>query len=201
MTCDQLQEFEIDYFGGGYFHHNMFKDGRLAPTKLNLDIYATSGETMYDIDRLNGGSINTSMAGKRFWKIIDDACAKDIWKWNDKGNVYAQDLKRLSSQMIFPLFSLMSRRYLSAKSLNIVMSDSKLAFNFLYSVYNGSAWFKYFATAMNIYVDKRNITDVNTLMNNMIEERLHVKNKLIIQGGNLMKQHINKINGVPEFKL
>ena len=81
------------------------------------------------------------------------------------------------------------------------MSDSKLAFNFLYSVYNGAAWFKYFATAMNIYVDQRNITDVNTLMNNMIDERLHAKNKLIIQGGNLMKQHINKINGVPEFKL
>jgi hypothetical protein len=42
---------------------------------------------MFGIDRLKGGSINNTNAGREFWRLIDNADAKNNWDWNDKGGL------------------------------------------------------------------------------------------------------------------
>jgi len=182
----ELVSIEIDTLGGGYFCQEMFDDGRLDPQYKN--IYSTSGETMFDIDRLNGGSINTSEAGKMFWAIIDNADAKHKWTWNYKGGDLANDLKACATNMMQPLYEQFCKTYISAACQPIVDGNKKLIFNFFYAVYNGAYWFKYFADALSIYVDKQGITDAETLVEKMIYEREHTGNALILQGADTLEQ-------------
>lgn len=190
MTFEELFEIEKKYLGGGYYHPRMYgtiiKDAR----------YATSGETMLDIDRKNGGTINTSPAGIKFWSLIDNAVpSKSTWKWNYMGGPLQSELSKLAAQMLYPSYVSYSYKWLSKKSQEIVHSDSALTFNFLYAVFNGPGWFKYFANAMNIYVDKQGITDPKILMEKMIYERIATKNSLIIQGANTIKKILPLIQG------
>jgi hypothetical protein len=87
----------ITNFEGGYYHPDMLKDGRIKDSR-----YAGSGETMYGIDRKMGAELNNTEAGKKFWKIIDDAGAAKTWKWNYMGGTLAPQLKQLVGDMLSP---------------------------------------------------------------------------------------------------
>ena len=169
----------------------MFEDGRL--NKKYQQMYAASGETMFDIDRKNGGTINTCDAGIKFWQTIDSADAKNKWKWNYMGGEYAAKLKQLIPVMIRPIYDKFCKIYFTPNCLRIVNSDIKLTFNFIYAVYNGAYWFKYFANALKIYVEKQGINNVDSLIELMISERKTSGNALIGQGGNEMEKFINQI--------
>ena len=134
----------IDNIEGGYFHPNMLLDGRVKDKR-----YSNSGETMFGIDRLRGGSINNTIAGKKFWALIDKADAKNNWRWNFKGGELEPELKALAAQMIQPLFNNLSKNYLSKKAIEIVNKNAILLFHFIYATYNGAGWFKKFATDIN----------------------------------------------------
>ena len=43
--------------------------------------YATSGETMFGLDRLQGKQEATA-TGRQFWSLIDKNKTKEVWKWN-----------------------------------------------------------------------------------------------------------------------
>ena len=91
----------INNLEGGYYHPDMVKDGRLKSSNTMGD----SGETMFGMDRKYGKDFAKSAAGVEFWGIIDDADAKNKWKWNYKGGNLEPRLKELVSKMIFALCS------------------------------------------------------------------------------------------------
>jgi hypothetical protein len=194
-SFDEQISTEVDYLGGGYFIQLMFTDGRLDPKYKEM--YSSSGETHMDLDRLNWGD-DDNPAWLKFWDIIDLSQAATKWPWNYKGGSLEPQLKKLVSQIIFPRYTSWCKKYLSPKSLEIVNSDDRLIFNFIYAVFNGIGWFSYFSDAMNIYVDKQGITDKKILMNKMVEERINNKwagkyhIELIEQGGNTIKELMQK---------
>ena len=183
MFKDQVIQV-IDKFEGGYYHPNMLLDGRVKDKR-----YSKSGETMFGIDRLKGGSINKTAAGKRFWNLIDQANASKLWKWNYKGGSLAPELKNLAAEMIEPLFNNLSKSYLSQKAINIVNNSTGLTFHFIYATYNGSGWFKKFANDISSAIASGIIDPVqllNVAINSRTKEGLEKgdpPNSLIAQSG------------------
>lgn len=174
----------IDKLEGGYFHPNMLKDGRVKDAR-----YSASGETMFGIDRLKGGSINSTSAGKRFWLLIDQAGAAKNWKWNYKGGTLEPELKSLAAEMIEPLYNNLSKNYLTQKAIEIVNNNALLLFHFIYATYNGSGWFKKFANDITAAIAS-GITDPIQLSKIAINSRTKEgltkgskPNSLIVQSG------------------
>lgn len=187
----------IDKLEGGYYHPDMLKDGRVKDSR-----YSNSGETMFGIDRKAGGSLNTTTAGIAFWKIIDAANARKLWKWNYKGGALAPELKKYTCQIIYPQYEKLSKLYLSPKAKSIVDTDNRLLFHFIYSTWNGSGWFKKFATDMNKAVES-GITDTtkltNVALNSRTKEGLKVgspPNSLVAQGGKKIALFIHDLKEV-----
>lgn len=186
-TFNSLVSVSLDKLGGGYYHPDMLQDGRIKDQR-----YASSGETMFDIDRKNGGSINTSAAGLQFWKLIDQAKARSLWKWNYKGGSLEPVLKGLVAKMIRPIYDYLSKTYLSSESKNIVESDKRLLFHFVYACFNGAGFFQRFATEFNTYVSS-GIKNINKLVELVVNRRLNSTNSLIAQGGGIIKSFIYKL--------
>jgi len=149
----------IDKLEGGYYHPDMRY--RLPG---DWSKYGASGETMFGIDRLKGGTINQTPAGKEFWSIIDNANAKNTWKWNYKGGQLGERLKVLVAQMMKPQYDSYCRLYLTPEALKIVNSSKALTFNFIYATWNGSGWFQKFAARFN--EDVKNGLSIKDLIKN-----------------------------------
>lgn len=175
----------IDKLEGGYYHPDMLRDGRIKDSR-----YGSSGETMMGIDRKNGGSLNRSEAGKKFWQLIDNENARENWKWGYRGGNLESPLRNLAGQMIKPKFFKNANRYLSDKARKIVLSNKKLLFNFIYATWNGSGWFQRFSKQVNKAVEN-GITDPEKLYKVAINARLKSSNSLIRQGGNKIASFLN----------
>jgi len=183
----RIVAFIIDNLEGGYYHPDMLNDGRVKDSR-----YGASGETMFGIDRLNGGTINTTEAGRKFWGIIDGAGARKTWKWNYKGGSYGPKLKALVAEMMYPQYEKLSERYLSEKSKKIIEKDNRLFFNYVYSTWNGSGWFKKFAEQFNEAVES-GITNRNKLVDVAVEMRTDNANSLIRQGGAKIEKLMSEV--------
>lgn len=177
----------IDNLEGGYYHPQMLVDGRVKDSR-----YSKSGETMFGIDRKNGGNVNTNAAGKKFWSLIDSLDAKNKWAWNYKGGSYKNQLADLAGQAIYPEYERMSRTYLSPEARQVVDSDDRLAFNFAYATWNGEGWFKKFATKINDSI-KNGITNTDKLVNIAVAQRTDSENSLISQKANKIKSIVEKL--------
>lgn len=167
----------IDKFEGGYYN----------PTTMKTAAMGNSGETMMGIDRKHGGDLNKSSAGQEFWKLIDDANAKDNWKYNYKGGSLEPKLRSLVSQIMKPSYEQLSNTYLSSEAKKIVQNDPNLSFNFVYATFNGPLYFKNFAKKINSAVD-RGVTEPKDLMKVAIEARKESGNSLIVKSGNKMAE-------------
>lgn len=172
----------IDQLEGGYFNpawHNV-GDPR----------YANSGETMYGLDRLRGNQEATA-TGKQFWSLIDKNKTKEVWKWNYKGGALGDQLKNLAVQIMYPLYSSYAKLYLNDKAKKIVDNDPALLFHFVYATWNGSGWFKKFATDINTAVNN-GVTNLQAVaINSRTKEGLKAgskPNSLIAQGGEKIKK-------------
>lgn len=184
----------IDKLEGGYYHPLMLADGRVKDQR-----YANSGETMFGIDRKAGGRINLTPSGVLFWKAIDDANARTLWKWNFKGGNLAKQLKVYVGDMMLPEYEGLASRYLSTQAKEIVSNDKRLLFNFIYASWNGSGWFQKFATDFSSAVAK-GITNPDQLVQVAIDSRTKEglragspPNSLIKQGGEKIATFINDI--------
>jgi hypothetical protein len=184
---NNITQFVIDNLEGGYYHPNMLKDGRVTDQR-----YKNSGETMFGIDRLAGGSINKTPAGIKFWSIIDNANAKNFWKWNYKGGSLAPQLKELVGEIMFPVYNNYAKLYFSNQSKNIVEKDNRLLFNFIYASWNGPAWFKMFAEKINTAIAS-GITNTDKLTEIAIKTRKNSTNSLIKQGGSIIEKIIDQL--------
>lgn len=172
----------IDQLEGGYFNpawHNV-NDAR----------YSTSGETMYGLDRLQGKQEATA-TGKEFWSLIDKNKTKEVWKWNYKGGALADQLKNLTVQIMYPLYSNYAKLWLNEKAKKIIDNDPALLFHFIYATWNGPAWFKKFATDINTAVNN-GVTNLQAVaINSRTKEGLKKGSKpvsLIAQGGEKIKK-------------
>lgn len=183
----KIVAFVIDNLEGGYYHPDMLKDGRIKDSR-----YSRSGETMFGIDRLRGGSLNTSKAGREFWAIIDNANARKNWKWNYKGGDLAPKLKELVAEIMYPQYERLAIRYLSSTAKKIVDNDPRLLFNFIYATWNGSGWFQRFAKALNLEIAK-GYKDPDYLTKFVILQRVNNKSSLISQGGRKIARIINNV--------
>jgi hypothetical protein len=157
---------------GGYYHPDMFKDGRLKPSERNLSLYRSSGETMYGIDRKAGGAINTTTEGRRFWAVIDKANARKLWKWNFNGGDLAPVLLPLAADVMKPEAERMFKLHLAPETRAIIESDNRLLYHFIYAVWNGEGWFKSFAKPINKAVAE-GVKDKNKLWNIAIDSRIN----------------------------
>ena len=204
MKFSELLQIEKQYLGGGYFHPDMY-----IKNPVMFEGYEDSGETFLDIDLKNGGSINTSDAGIQFWDIIHGADAEHNWPWNYFGGDLLPQLSQLAAQMIFPEYKTLSNSYLTKGLSDIVNKDAALTFNFLYATFNGAGYFKYFAGALDVYVNQQKITDPSILMEKMLYERDNIPAsifganavKLIRQGANTIRTILPKIQGTVEFDI
>ena len=167
----------IDKLEGGYYHPDMLKDGRVKDSR-----YGGSGETMMGIDRVAGGKMNTSTAGKKFWALIDAANARKRWKWGYRGGNLEAKLRKLAGEIIKPYFLNHSSRYLSPEAQEIVMNDNRLLFNFIYATWNGAGWFQRFAKQVNQAVEN-GVSNPDDLFQVAMDARTKSGNSLIKQGG------------------
>tara|TARA_R110000868_G_scaffold95081_1_gene261788 strand:- start:547 stop:1227 length:681 start_codon:yes stop_codon:yes gene_type:complete len=199
----------IDKLEGGYFHPNM----RTANPK-KFGAYHRSGETMFGLDRHAGHGLYystsrksddvlsnlkhiesgvytyKSLEAKEFWTTIDTANAKNNWQWLYRGGGLENKLKDLTAEIMLPSYESNAKNYLDVTAREIVEKDNRLLFHFIYASWNGSGWFKKFATDMNKAVSS-GITDVDKLSQVALDSRLKeglkkgsLPNSLIAQGGN-----------------
>ena len=128
---------------GGYYHPDMNSPtGRLK--KYN-PLLASSGETMFGIDRLNGaGALASNPAWNEFWGMIDQADARTQWGYNYTGGPLQDKLTTLAIAIMAPYFEKLSTQYLKTNRA-VVMADNRLIFHFAYATWNGPGWFKKFA--------------------------------------------------------
>ena len=177
----EVTKLVIDNLEGGYYNplwHNV-KDTR----------YNTSGETMFGIDRKNGGYLNTTPNGLKFWALIDKNKNQKVWKWNYRCGNLEKELIDLTSEIIYPEFIKNQNLYLKPKAIEIVNNNDKLLFNFIYSTWNGPGWFRKFATDLNEAIAKGETNTeklIQVVLNSRINEGLKKGSKpisLIVQGG------------------
>ena len=187
----EVTKLVIDNLEGGYYNplwHNV-KDTR----------YNTSGETMFGIDRKNGGYLNTTPNGLKFWALIDKNKNQKVWKWNYRGGNLEKELIDLTSEIIYPEFIKNQNLYLKPKAIEIVNNNDKLLFNFIYSTWNGPGWFRKFATDLNEAIAKGETNTeklIQVVLNSRINEGLKKNSKpnsLIAQGGRTIA-NLFKIN-------
>jgi len=179
----------IDDLEGGYYHPNM-------KNRLNYDWskYGASGETMFGIDRLKGGSINNTNAGREFWRLIDNANAKNTWDWNDKGGQLGEKLKVLAAQMMKPQYESYTRSYLTPEAQKIINSSKALTFNFIYATWNGPGWFEKFAKKFN--EDVKDNLSVNELIKKVLDYRRDSGNSIIVDTGKKMFPLLQNIENI-----
>jgi hypothetical protein len=198
----------IDKLEGGYFHPDMRTRN---PSKFG--VYGRSGETMFGLDRhaghglyystprktsdvqanlkyiYNGSYQYKSNDAKEFWTTIDKQNARKNWDWLYKGGNLYPKLKKLAGGIMLPHYNYLANKYLSPKSKQIVESDPRLLFHFIYACWNGSGWFKKFADKFNSAVAS-GVTNKNALLNVAIKSRTQSGNSLIAQGGNKINAFI-----------
>jgi hypothetical protein len=179
-----ITDIVIEKMEGGYYHPNM-----KAANPKKFKSYGNSGETMFGIDRVAGDAINKTAIGKKFWKLIDQADAKNNWSWMFMGGSLRSELTDLVVKIIYPEFKYLSKLYLSKKAQEIIFTDDRLLFNFIYATWNGSGWFQKFATDFS---DK--IADGERNLDKLVKYTLDLRtkeglikglpaNSLIKQGG------------------
>jgi hypothetical protein len=172
----------IDNLEGGYYNPAWHSVGDPR--------YGSSGETMYGIDRVAGGSINTTPTGQKFWSLIDANKSQGVWKWNyQPPEPLRSQLKELAGEIMYGPFSKNWDNYIKSDTSAIIEKDPRLIFHFAYATWNGPGWFKKFAGDMNGAVAS-GVKDSNKLAQVAIDSRTKeglrpgsAPNSLIAQGG------------------
>lgn len=197
MTFAQVTKAVVINLEGGYYHPNMLKDGRVKDQR-----YGSSGETMYGLDRMAGGSaINSCTPCRKFWGILDNLGSSKNWKWNYMpGDPLQTTLLNLVIEIMEPLFNKSLNSFVPEKEIQaVIKSDGRLLFNFVYAQWNGPGWFRGWANQIRIAY-KNGKTSSEDLLVLFVEKRVdntgiignRSNNSLIAQGG----RKIAKIVGV-----
>ena len=163
----------IDKIEWWYYHPDM-----------NLSWMGVSWETMMGIDRKHWWNLNTSDVWVEFWKIIDEdrKIHPTLWTHNYRWGNLEPKLRELVWKIIQPHYEKLSETYLSKKSLDIIKTDWRLLFNFIYWAWNWAWRFQKMADVINSKVDLW-ITNADDLLADVIAFRTQNDNTLIAQWG------------------
>ncbi len=163
----------IDKIEWWYYHPDM-----------NLSWMGVSWETMMGIDRKHWWNLNTSDVWVEFWKIIDEdrKTHPTLWIHNYRWGNLEPKLRELVWKIIQPHYEKLSETYLSKKSLDIIKTDWRLLFNFIYWAWNWAWRFQKMADVINSKVDLW-ITNTDDLLADVIAFRTQNDNTLIAQWG------------------
>jgi hypothetical protein len=157
-----------------------------------------SGETMFGIDRVAGGSERSKNEVVRknaieFWKRIDAAGAWTNWPlYHIPSNPLKSELLLLAAKMQEPLFNSSMQNYVSNPELRaLVPTNGKLMFNFAYASWNGTGWFKAFGRKITDAYNK-GLKDPNDLAEYFVNMRVNneglIGNKIGGQAYSLIRQ-------------
>lgn len=167
----------IDKIEGGYYH----------PTRHYSEAMGDSGETMFGIDRKNGGSdIKDSEAGRKFWALIDANAAN--WKRGYRGGSLENQLKQLALKMMYDRYTRYSNSYLTAEARKQVFKSPKLETHFFYACWNGPGRFQNFAKEINSAVAAGQ--SLTQLEQTALNSRLNSSVSLIRTGGAILRDRI-----------
>ena len=78
----EMTKMVIDKIEGGYYNPEWHRKSAMG----------RSGETMFGIDRVHGGRLNTSAPGVEFWSIIDKNKSPEVWKHGYRGGNLQEQL-------------------------------------------------------------------------------------------------------------
>lgn len=174
---------------GGYYNPIYHNAGPL---------YATSGETMFGVDRKTGGDeLNASADGKAFWAKIEAAQKDEKWRYNYiPPDPLQGELVTLAAKMLKVRYERLMKAHIKDKELRtLIESDGRLLFNFIYACWNGDGWFKKFAERITNSYKKYGVKNSGTLTNIFVETRQKDSNELIYTGGNKIRNIILKGGG------
>lgn len=135
----EITKMVIDRIEGGYYNPEWHRKSAMG----------RSGETMFGIDRVHGGRLNTSSPGVEFWSIIDKNKNPEVWKHGYRGGNLQEQLTNLVVQIMEPHYKELCEKYLDEDARKIIDSDKALTFNFIYAAWNGSGFFQRFANDIN----------------------------------------------------
>jgi hypothetical protein len=149
----------IDKFEGGYWHGPTVKN--ISTSKLGIcsnhpsNGMGVSTETMFGLDRYNGGIESTS-DGEKFFKIIDDEkrelgmtnfCKK--WRWLYRGGDKEEELKTLAAKIMKNYFDSNMVNFVKDKKLkNKILNNKALLLHMSYASWNGPGFFQKFANSL-----------------------------------------------------
>lgn len=200
---EKIVDLVIQNNEGGYFSREMLLDGRANDPKGLMSAgpgRVDSGETMYGIDRVNGYELRAGdpAAWDEFWSIMDKANARNTWKHYYLGGSEAPRLRKLAADIMYPKYKKLSTLYLSTLAIPIVDSDPVLTYHFAYATWNGSGFFKSFASDFNKAVSSGG--SMSDLIDKALSSRTDSSNALIRQGGANLVKALPKIQSVQGFE-
>lgn len=166
----------IDNIEGGYYN----------PQWHYISAMGKSGETMFGLDRKWGGALNTGPDGKKFWQIIDGAKNQSTWFHGYFGGEYKTILKQKMADIMYPLYISLSK-LLDKGLLQIVNSDERLLFHFIYASWNGSGFFTYYANRLNALY-RKGITNPTILWEDCLKARKGSAYKVIRQSADKIEK-------------
>lgn len=170
----------IDKIEGWYYHPDM-----------NMTAMGISWETMMGIDRKHWWKLNTREAGKEFWNLIDTDRKQNPsqrihnYKW---GNLEPK-LRTLAWKIIQPHYENLSTTYLSPSALDLIETDGRLKFNFIYWAWNWASWFQKMANIINTKVASW-VKDTDELLKFVVDFRKQNNNRLIAQWGKKIEKMV-----------
>lgn len=153
----------INNLEGGYFHPDMFKDGRLPPNENAMRIYRTSGETLFGLDRRAGhdlfyeqsridGTLRFKDADSYyFWHTLDTMSSRYRIPWNSRLGAYGNYLSYIASRIMYKQFASYSNKYLDPVAFNNVLHSAYLTVVMIYATWNGPGFFRTYARIINSY--------------------------------------------------
>lgn len=155
MNLRYYTDLIINNLEGGYYHPDM---------KANLrggERMGNSGETMFGLDRVHGGSLNTSENGVKFWQIVDNNYGShhaETKYYGDKADgklvpaSVGESLKDYLTEIMSAQLAKNAAK-LSDGAREIVFNNPDLLMQFFYACWNGSGNFQTFANVVNAAYD------------------------------------------------
>lgn len=209
---NKLVAMVIDELEGGYYHPIMMKKD---PKKFKESVYGKSGETMFGLDRHAGHDLYYSTPrpqkerrdvfvnlpyiesgayqyasdeARDFWTTIDNADAKNKWEYSHRGGSLEPKLRRLAGLIMKPGFNKFFTKYLHKDAQQIVKSDERLLFHFIYASWNGIKFWQKFADEINDAVEK-GVLNPDALYRIAIEAR---RNSAVPESAEVMEKIFGK---------
>ena len=167
------------YANPSHKHHDKRGNPTNRPPSFTDSRFHKSGETMFGIDRVAGGSERSknSVVKKNaieFWRAIDAAGAWTSWPlYHIPKDPLKSQLLLSAAKMQEPLFdSLMLSKVSNPELRALVKTNGKLMFNFAYASWNGPGWFEAFGRKITDAYNK-GLKDPNDLAEFFVNMRVN----------------------------